>query len=200
MYRNAAANVDRAIGALRDAVRAHVGREPAVIVLADHGESLFDDGFLGHGYVLNDPQTRIPLVIAGLPVELPTPAMQADVRKAVTDSLVSPSTDQRPRIVPRAERAGVPIPGPLWRARQIAFRDADGLLVTGPARRQPAGGAGRAVDARVSRTRAGEALARPGALLGKAAAGRGGNAPESASAGGDRTRGWVIRPPHGRCA
>lgn len=34
-----------------------------VVVTADHGESLFDDGFLGHGHMLNRQQTHIPLVL-----------------------------------------------------------------------------------------------------------------------------------------
>ena len=32
-------------------------------IRADHGESLFDEGLLGHGYALNDMQTRIPVVM-----------------------------------------------------------------------------------------------------------------------------------------
>lgn len=34
-----------------------------LVVTADHGESLFDDGFLGHGHKINRQQTAIPLVI-----------------------------------------------------------------------------------------------------------------------------------------
>ena len=68
MYLNSAANVDAAAGRLLEGVRAHLGREPAVIVTSDHGESLFDEGFLGHGYALDDVQTRVPLVVANLPL------------------------------------------------------------------------------------------------------------------------------------
>ena len=64
---NTTSNVDRAIGDMLERVRKALGREPGVIVLSDHGESLFDEGFLGHGYTLNDAQTRIPLVVSGLP-------------------------------------------------------------------------------------------------------------------------------------
>ncbi len=53
-YANTAANVDRAIGA-RHRRRARGARARAgVVVTSDHGESLFDEGFLGHGYVLNE--------------------------------------------------------------------------------------------------------------------------------------------------
>ena len=51
-------------------------------MLADHGESLFDEGFLGHGYALNDAQTRIPLIVSGLPLRLVEPFGQVDLRDA----------------------------------------------------------------------------------------------------------------------
>ena len=36
-------------------------------------ESLYDDGFLGHGIAINDIQTRIPLIVANLPVAVAQP-------------------------------------------------------------------------------------------------------------------------------
>lgn len=36
-----------------------------VVVTADHGESLFDDGTFGHGSRLSLPQVRVPLLVAG---------------------------------------------------------------------------------------------------------------------------------------
>src|SRR6185295_20331887 len=83
MYLNTAANVDAAIGRVLGMVRQAVGREPAVIVLSDHGESLFDEGFLGHGYALNEAQTRVPFVAEGLPLSLAQPFGHAGVRQAI---------------------------------------------------------------------------------------------------------------------
>jgi hypothetical protein len=40
--------VDRAIGNVVDAVTRARGRPPAVLVTSDHGESLFEEGFIGH--------------------------------------------------------------------------------------------------------------------------------------------------------
>jgi hypothetical protein len=120
MYRNAAANVDRAVGVLRDTVRARVGQEPAIVVLADHGESLFESGFLGHGYVLNDVQTRIPLVAAGLPLDLCEPVAQADLRHAILTALASPS-DARPTFRTCPGHTVFQYLGTLNRPRQIAF-------------------------------------------------------------------------------
>src|SRR5690606_14408514 len=83
MYYNAAANVDRAVGATLENITRALTRAPAVIVTSDHGESLFDEGFLGHGYALNDVQTRIPLVVRGLPMEIREPFGQVDLRDAL---------------------------------------------------------------------------------------------------------------------
>ena len=124
MYRNAAANVDRAVGALLQRVRAHVGREPVVIVLADHGESLFDDGFLGHGYVLDEAQTRIPVIAAGLPMRFCEPVGQSDIRGALLEALARPASTERPSVEDCGPREVFQYLGTIDRARQIAWRGA----------------------------------------------------------------------------
>ena len=59
-YANAVANADLALGQIRQLLAKHqVLDNSLLVVTADHGESLFDDGFLGHGHQLNDAQTRI---------------------------------------------------------------------------------------------------------------------------------------------
>jgi hypothetical protein len=100
MYLNSAANVDAAAGRLLEDLRSHLGHDPAVVVTADHGESLFEEGFLGHGYALNDVQTQVPLVVANLPAVLPSLAGHADVRW----SLLAALTSGEPASVGRIER------------------------------------------------------------------------------------------------
>ena len=64
-YWNAIAYNDRLIGALIGRLRRlGVLEDSLIVVTADHGESLFDDGFLGHGHMLNDQQTRIPFILS----------------------------------------------------------------------------------------------------------------------------------------
>lgn len=129
-YTNTAANVDRAIGAVLETVRRARGAEPGVIVISDHGESLFDGGFLGHGYDLNDSQTRVPLVVANLPLALPDPFVQADLRGAVLRAMQAPAELRSPSRVPRAADAPVfQYLGELSRPRQVAFLDRRGRLV-----------------------------------------------------------------------
>ena len=83
-YWNAIAYNDRLIGALL----ARLGRlgvldDTLVVVTADHGESLFDDGFLGHGHMLNTQQTRIPFILSDPDVALAAPIGLADMRNII---------------------------------------------------------------------------------------------------------------------
>ena len=63
-YWNAIAVADQAVGAiLKQLLSLGVLNDTVIMILSDHGESLFDDDFLGHGHALNEAQTRIPLII-----------------------------------------------------------------------------------------------------------------------------------------
>jgi hypothetical protein len=122
MYLNTASNVDGAIGEILAHVRRALGREPGVIVLSDHGESLFDEGFLGHGYALNEAQTRIPLVVANLPMVLQEPFVQADLRDALDGALEMPYTpDAKPIVTTNPSRTVFQYLGQIERPAEIAF-------------------------------------------------------------------------------
>lgn len=69
-YLNAVANADWLIGQLQQLIRQYQ-LNPLQFYVSDHGESLFDDGFLGHGHQLNDVQTQLLLVASE---RLPWPA------------------------------------------------------------------------------------------------------------------------------
>ncbi len=62
-YWNAVHFVDIYIGKIIDELKAkNLWDDTLLIITADHGEELFDDGHLGHGFLTSDVQTRIPLV------------------------------------------------------------------------------------------------------------------------------------------
>jgi arylsulfatase A-like enzyme len=129
-YANTAANVDRSIGEVLDQVRRTRGREPAVIVTSDHGESLFDDGYLGHGYSLNDVQTRVPLVVANLPMVIEEPFGQIDLRDAVNDAMRTPAeAPDLPQVRSSHTKSVFQYLGQVNRPRQIARRTADGQMI-----------------------------------------------------------------------
>jgi len=148
-YLNTAANVDRAIGYLLEALREHLSHEPGVIVLADHGESLFDEGFLGHGYALNDAQTRIPFIVHNLPLHFEEPIGQSDLRDAIRAAMTRPADDSTPRLSRNGSRHVFQYLGNLARPAQIAltgtgsqiaydFRE-DRVRIDGTAWREPNG-------------------------------------------------------------
>jgi hypothetical protein len=99
-----------------------------VIVTSDHGESLFDEGFLGHGYALNDMQTRIPLIVRGLPMQIAEPFGQTDLRDAIAAAL-SGDGGGMPRVFDDPGKAVFQYLGNIHRPRQIAFTSLSGTLV-----------------------------------------------------------------------
>ena len=83
-YWNAVAYNDRLIGELLGRLRRlGVLDDSLIVVTADHGESLFEDGFLGHGHALNALQTRIPFILSDPGIALPAPVGLADMRAIV---------------------------------------------------------------------------------------------------------------------
>ncbi|MBL8141665.1 MAG: sulfatase-like hydrolase/transferase, partial [Acidobacteria bacterium] len=87
MYLNTAAYVDRSLGEILGDVEQATGQRPVVVALGDHGESLFEHGFLGHGYDTTDEQTRIAFVARGFQARFTEPFGQADLRQAIWDGL-----------------------------------------------------------------------------------------------------------------
>ncbi len=123
MYLNTVFNVDKAVGELLSSLRERLSGNVGVIVTGDHGESLFEEGFLGHGYALNEAQTRIPLIVASLPLLIEEPFCQVDLRSALRKALSDRSGPTGPRLKDRAPGATIfQYLGSLARPRQIAFR------------------------------------------------------------------------------
>ncbi|HEY5722634.1 MAG TPA: sulfatase-like hydrolase/transferase [Allosphingosinicella sp.] len=56
-------------------------------VTADHGESLFDDGFLGHGHMINAQQTRIPFILNAPGIAAAGPVGLDDYRAILLNAL-----------------------------------------------------------------------------------------------------------------
>ncbi|HEY0013596.1 MAG TPA: sulfatase-like hydrolase/transferase [Allosphingosinicella sp.] len=82
-YWNAAAYADRMVGEVVARLRRlGVWDRTLLVVTADHGESLFEDGFLGHGHMINRRQNHIPFVM-NRRVAVPSPVGLADVRGIV---------------------------------------------------------------------------------------------------------------------
>ncbi len=79
-YWNAVAYNDRLLGGIVARLqRLGVWEDTLLVVTGDHGESLFDDGFVGHGHMINRQETHIPFVL-NRRVALPSPVGLADMR------------------------------------------------------------------------------------------------------------------------
>jgi len=129
MYYNTASNVDRAIGELLESVRRALGRDVAVIVVSDHGESLYDGGFLGHGYALDAAQTRIPFIAAGLPLVVREPFAQSDLRDALWQALGAADGAAAPRVMTDRSKWVFQYLGSVDRPAQIAATWLDHQIV-----------------------------------------------------------------------
>lgn len=87
-YWNAVAYDDWLVGQLIERLkRLGVWNDTLLLVTADHGESLFDDDFLGHGHVINRQQTQIPLILSAPGVAVPQPVGLSDYRGIVLGAL-----------------------------------------------------------------------------------------------------------------
>lgn len=87
-YWNAVAYSDAMIGRVVDTLkRLGIWQDSLLVITADHGESLFEDGFLGHGHRINRIQTHVPLVMNEPGVDLAGPIGLRDYRRIILNVL-----------------------------------------------------------------------------------------------------------------
>ncbi|HYD37744.1 MAG TPA: sulfatase-like hydrolase/transferase, partial [Allosphingosinicella sp.] len=90
-YWNSVAFDDWLVGRVVERLKAFgVWDETLLVVTADHGESLFDDDFLGHGHVINRQQTNVPLILSDPGVAVPSPVGLIDYRPMILRLLGAP--------------------------------------------------------------------------------------------------------------
>ncbi|MBM4137544.1 MAG: hypothetical protein FJ241_12045 [Nitrospira sp.] len=87
-YWNALAYADMMLGEVVSELKNFgVFSKSMIIVTGDHGESLFDDGFLGHGHRLNEIQTRVPLVFSIKGIKAEEPIGHADLLSIIINAI-----------------------------------------------------------------------------------------------------------------
>jgi len=131
-YANSAANVDRAAGLLIERWNAFLGGRPgAVLVTADHGQTFYETGALGHGQQILDGQTRVPFILWGIGGTWPEPLGASDVRGLLLRHLFAARTQELPRarFEPVADRRLFHYLGSPERPVQIAVRGIDRVVV-----------------------------------------------------------------------
>jgi hypothetical protein len=129
-YANQVAIVDRAVGRLRDRlVQAGVWEETTLILVSDHGESIYEDGVLGHGLRITDSQTRLACVVIHPVADLVEPFTLVDVRGLVRSQLTAPETAADPVVRREPDRRVLQVLGVVDRPRRIGHVGADGRRV-----------------------------------------------------------------------
>jgi len=89
-YWNSLNYSDQYIGKIIDEIkRLGVWQDTLFLVTADHGEELFDQGHLGHGFLVSDVQTHIPLVTNQKDFQIVQPAGLIDFKNAIMSYLSS---------------------------------------------------------------------------------------------------------------
>lgn len=123
-YWNAVANADRWLGDLVQRLKAKgVWEETILVVSGDHGEELFEGGFLGHGHVINSQQFQT-LLVASRPGMLPAgPIGLADYRAILAAAI-------RGRAPPAVTAAPFMHIGPLDTPTAIGLAGRDGQLTS----------------------------------------------------------------------
>lgn len=82
-YWNSVAYADWLLGQVLARLRsAGVYDDTVVVVVGDHGEELFERGYIGHGTALNATQTQVPLVFSK-PTTFPRPTGLEDLRALI---------------------------------------------------------------------------------------------------------------------
>jgi hypothetical protein len=123
-YYNAAREADavlkRALDALREAGRYE---STLVVVVGDHGEELFDDGYIGHGVSISHEQNETIGKVLNSPAPLPaTPIGISDIGRVIHNCLARDEARRLPLADPILAMLGGP-----GSPREIGLFDAHGL-------------------------------------------------------------------------
>jgi phosphoglycerol transferase MdoB-like AlkP superfamily enzyme len=95
-YWNAVAVADDAIGKMISRLKElGVYDQTMIAIVADHGESLFDDNFLGHGHALDQEQTRIPVVFSRPGIEIQNAIGQVDIAELIVQLATDSYSEQQ---------------------------------------------------------------------------------------------------------
>jgi arylsulfatase A-like enzyme len=131
-YANTAANVDRAVEIVFDALRWRLGdADLAVVVTSDHGQAFYEYERLGHGQTLDSLETQVPFIVWGLGGDWPEPIGASDVRPLLLEHLgtAGPAPAVRPRFVPDGARRVFQYAPDIEKPRYIALRGRDDSLL-----------------------------------------------------------------------
>jgi glucan phosphoethanolaminetransferase (alkaline phosphatase superfamily) len=83
-YYNAVFHADIYVGQIIEELKAkNIWDETLLVIVSDHGEELFDNNLLGHGFMISDVQTKITLVINKKDFKVKEPVGQVDLKNYI---------------------------------------------------------------------------------------------------------------------
>jgi Sulfatase len=130
LYVNQAANVDRGLRELADRLKAQgVWEETILVLVSDHGESIYHDEVLGHGLRLTDNQTRIAAIFVHPTTDVPAPYAHVDLRGILRGMLGVEKPVEKPTVRVDRERRVLQLIGRIRKPMRIAHVDASGRRV-----------------------------------------------------------------------
>jgi hypothetical protein len=122
-YWNSVAYSDWLVGQVIRRLKAQgVFDRTLIMVTGDHGEALFEEGFLGHGHVLDRAQTHVPFILSDPAVRVAGPIGLADYRGIVLRALSGDGTPRPAKAavfqyigtLDRPGLIGIVEPGGVW--------------------------------------------------------------------------------------
>jgi phosphoglycerol transferase MdoB-like AlkP superfamily enzyme len=124
-YWNSVAYTDWLVGQVISRLKAQgVYDRTLIMVTGDHGEALFEEGFLGHGHVIDRAQTQVPFILSDPSVKVAGPIGLADYRDIVLRGLSGAGA-------PRPAKAAVfQYIGTLDRPASVGIVEAGGIWTT----------------------------------------------------------------------
>jgi phosphoglycerol transferase MdoB-like AlkP superfamily enzyme len=123
-YWNSVAYSDWLVGQVIARLKAQgVFDKTLVLITGDHGEALFEEGFLGHGHVIDSAQTRVPFILSDPAVRVAGPIGLSDYRDIVLRALSGAPAAP-------AKRAVFQYIGTLDRPGSIGIVEAGGVWTT----------------------------------------------------------------------
>ncbi len=131
-YLNAVANTDLAIGLLVERLQEMgIYDNTVLLIVGDHGEELFDDGhgYLGHGFALNDLQTRVPFILVHGGIDVRYPIGLSEIRWILQRTLQAPKNAGPGRAILDNNKHVFQYIGYLRRPRQIGLAGIDGRIL-----------------------------------------------------------------------
>ena len=133
-YANQVHHLDKAAGRLIQALKTYDFFDDSIVIfISDHGESLFDDGYLlGHGIAVSDIMTHCVMAVSGLQTAPPPILSHVDLRRLIWNDFKGIDAPQS------AEHPVIQFIGATTVPAAISYRYADGRRFTYDFRTQTA--------------------------------------------------------------